>query len=199
MIVVEIKNLPHNFCFRRHDLEFFLLVDDVAVGRSAEPFAVRLPPPNDILHLFAGIGDGHLVDEKLELNFQPVIVVGEVDVVPDGDDPHAGVPQILQFYQAPAVPSGESGKVLHHQNVILVANQTLSHGLIAFPLLKGIAGAVPIFVECQGAFRESLINIILNNGFLVFNGHIVPIQFIIHGDSAVAGYVKMFNHGAPPV
>ncbi len=44
---------------------------------SAEPLTVRLPPFDDVSHLAGGVRNGHFVDEKLELNFQPVVVIGD--------------------------------------------------------------------------------------------------------------------------
>ena len=199
MVVVKVKNPPHNFRFCGDDLKLLLLIDKVAIGRGAEPLPVRLPPPDDIFHLLAGVGDGHLVDEELELNFQPVVVVGKVDVVPNGDNPHPGVPQILQLHQSPTVPPGKPGKILHHQNVILMAHQPPAHGLIALPLLKGVAGAIPILIKGQRAPRKSLVYIIFDDSLLVLNGYIVPIQFVVHRNAAVTRNIKMLNHGAPPI
>ena len=65
-VVVELKNLPHNLRFRGHYFKFLPLVHNIALGRGADPIAVRLPPLDDIAHLFAGVGDGHFVDEELE-------------------------------------------------------------------------------------------------------------------------------------
>ena len=51
IIVVEIKNPAHNICFGRHDLKLLLSVDDVAIRCGAQPFAVRLPPFDNIADL----------------------------------------------------------------------------------------------------------------------------------------------------
>jgi hypothetical protein len=39
-----------------------------------------------------------------------------------------------------------------------------------------------------------LLHKVLDDGFLVFDGHIVPIQLVIHGYAGVARYVKSFDH-----
>ena len=51
IIVVEIKNPAHNIRFGRHDLKLLLSVDDVAIRCGAQPFAVRLPPFDNIADL----------------------------------------------------------------------------------------------------------------------------------------------------
>ena len=65
------------------DLELLFFVDDVAVGGGADPLAVQLAAFDDVPDFFGGVGDRHLVDQELELDFQPVVVVREVDVVAD--------------------------------------------------------------------------------------------------------------------
>ena len=69
IVVVVVKDAAHDVRFGRHHFKFLALVDGVAVGRGADPFSVYLPPADDVSHLFAGIGDGHFVDEKLKLDF----------------------------------------------------------------------------------------------------------------------------------
>ena len=199
LIVVQVKNLPHDLRFRGDNFKFLLLVDDIAVGCGTKPFPVRLPPPDDVFHLLAGVGDRHFVDEKLKLNFQPVVIVGKVNVVSNGDDAHPSVPQILQFHQPPGISPGKSGKILHNQNVILMPDQPLSHGLVALPLLKGIAGTVPILIKGQAAAQESAVHKVPDDGFLIFNGHIVPVQLLVHRDPAVSGNVIGFGHGYSPL
>ena len=76
-----------------------------------------------------------------------------------------------------------------------MAHQLPAHGLVALPLLEGVAGAVPVLVESQGRVGEFLLDEILNDGLLVFNGSVVPVQLLVHGDAAVAGDVKAFDHG----
>ena len=194
LVVVEAEDGAHHIRLGGDYFELLPLVDDVAVGGGTDPFSIRLPSLDDVFHLFAGVGDGHLVDEKLELDLQPVVVVGKVDAVPDGDDSHPRVPQILQLHQPPAVSAGEPGEVLHHQNVILVGHQPLPHGLIALPLLECVAGAVPVLIEGKGAAGEFLPDKILDDGLLVFDGHIVPVQLVVHRNSAIAGDVKSLGH-----
>ena len=194
---VQPEDLPHHLRLGGDELKLLVPVDEIAVGGGADPPSVRLPPLDHRLHLLAGVGDGHLVDEKLKLDFQPVVVVGEVDVVPDGDDAHPGVPQILQLHQPPAVAPGEAGEVLDDEDVVPMGHEPLPHGLVALPLLKGVAGAVPVLVEGEGAVGEPLPDEILDDGLLVLDGHIVPVQLLIHGDAAVAGDVKGLDHVPP--
>ena len=92
LLVVEAEDGADDVRLGGDDLKLLPLVDDVAVGGGADPFPVGLPPLDDIAHLFAGVGDGHLVDEELKLNFKPVVVVWKVNAVSDGDDPHPRVP-----------------------------------------------------------------------------------------------------------
>ncbi len=198
LLVIEAKDGADDIRFGGDDLKLLPLVDDVAVGRGADPFSVGLPPLDDIAYLFAGVGDGHLVDEELELDLQPVVVVGEVDTVPDGDDPHPGVPQVLQFHQPPAVAPGETGEVLDDENVVLAGHQFFPHGLVALPLLEGVAGAVPVLVEGKGAAGKFLLYKILDDGLLVFNGDVFLIQLIVHRDTGVSGNIKGLDHGLPP-
>ena len=67
-------------------------------------------------------------------------------------------------------------------------------GLVTLPLLEGVAGAVPVLEEGEGAVGELLPDERFNDGFLVFNGGVVPVQFFVYGDAAVAGDGKVFNH-----
>ena len=78
-----------------------------------------------------------------------------------------------------------------------MGHEPLPHGLVALPLLKGVAGAVPVLVEGEGAVGEPLPDEILDDGLLVLDGHIVPVQLLIHGDAAVAGDVKGLDHVPP--
>ena len=196
---VELKNAADDFGLRGHDLELLPLVDDVPVGGGADPFAILLAAFDDGLYLFAGIGDGHLVDEKLELNFQPVVVVGEIDAVPDGDDADPSVPQVLQLYQPPGVAAGEAGEILDDEDVFLVVHQLPAHGLVALPLFEGVAGLVPVLVEGEGGVREFLPDKVRDDGFLIFDGGVVPVQLLVHGDAAVAGNIEFFNHWSHPL
>ena len=191
---VELKNAADDFSLRGYDLELLPLVDDVPVGGGADPFAVLLTALDDSLYLFAGVGNGHFVDDKCKLDFQPVVVIGEVHVFPNGDDADARVPQVLQLHQAPAVAAGEAGEILDDEDILFVANQLPAHGLIAGALVEGVAGAVTVLVEGQGAVGEPLFHKVLNDGFLVFDGGVVPIQLLVHGNATVAGDVEVFDH-----
>ena len=190
LLVVETEDGTHDVRLGGDDFKLLPLVKGISIGRGADPLSVSLPPLDDILHLFAGVGDGHLVDEKLKLDFQPVVVVGEINAVPDGDNPHPGVPQVLQLHQSPAVAPGEAGEVLDNEDVVLVAYQPLPHGLVALPLLKGVAGAVPVLIEGEGAVGEFLFDKVLDDGLLVFDGHIIPIQLIVHRNAGITGNGK---------
>ena len=198
IVVVVVKDAAHDVRFGRHHFKFLALVDGVAVGGGADPFSVHLPPADDVSHLFAGIGDGHFVDEKLKLDFQPVVIVGEVDAVADGDDAHAGVAQVLQFHQAAAVAAGEAREILDEQNVILVGHQAAAHLLIALALLKGVAGAVAVLKEGEAAARKALLHKVADDGLLVFDGDVIPVQLIVHGNAGVTGDVEGFDHGGLP-
>ena len=151
LVVIETENFPHHLRLGRHHLKLLLAVDDVTIGGGADPLAVLLAAADHRTDLFAGVGDRHLVDEKLKLNLQPIVATRETDVVPDGDDPHPGVPQVLQLHQSPAVPPGKTGEVLDDEDVLLVGHQLPAHGLIPFPLLEGVAGPVPVLIKGEGA------------------------------------------------
>ena len=77
-------------------------------------------------------------------------------------------------------------------------DQALSHGLVALPLFKGIAGTVPILIKGQAASRKTAVHKVPDDGLLVFNGNVIPVQLLIYGDAAVAGNVKGFSHGLFP-
>ena len=134
----------------------------------------------------------------MKLDFQPVIIIGEVNAVTDGNNPYTGIPQIFQFYQTAAVAAGKTGEILDDENVILMGHQPVPHGLVALALLKGVAGAVPVLIEGEGTAGEFLLYKVLNDRFLVFNGYVVPVQFIVYRNTAVACNIKCFNHGFPP-
>ena len=141
--------------------------------------ATRRPPDNR-LDLLAGVGDRHFVDEELKLDLQPVIIVGKVNAVADGDDADACVAQILQLHQATAVAARESGEVLDDEDIIPVLHQSAPHGLIALPLLKRITGAIAVFEKGQRAVRKAMLDKIRDDGFLVFDGGVVPIQLFVY-------------------
>ena len=60
------------------------------------------------------------------------------------------------------------------------------------------AGAVTIFEKGQAAARKFLFDKVLNDRLLVFDRGVVPIQFLIDGNSAVSGNIKslyqFYNH-----
>ena len=109
--------------------------------------SVLLSAPDDVAHLFGGIGDGDFVDEELKLDLEPVIVIWKVDAVADGDDTYSGITQVFQLPETAAVAARETGKVFYDQNVIFVGHQTHSHCLITLTLVEGITGAVTVFIE----------------------------------------------------
>ena len=146
-VVVAFINPADDIRFHRNDLKFVLFVDDIAIGRCTDPLSVLLSAPDDVAHLFGGIGDGDFVDEELKLDLEPVIIIGKVDAVTDGDDPYSGITQVFQLPETAAVAARETGKVFYDQNVIFVGHQTHSHFLIAFTLIKGIAGAVTVLIK----------------------------------------------------
>ena len=199
IIVVEIKNPAHNIRFGRHDLKLLLIVDDVAIRCGAQPFAVRLPPFDNVSHLARGICDRHFVDEKLELDFQPVIIVRKVDAVTDGDNANARVTQVFQLDQSAAVAAGETGKILDDEDVVPVVHQAAAHFLIALALLERVAGAVAVLEKGQAAAGKLCFYEVLDDGFLVLDRYVVAVEFVIDGNAAVACYVKGFNHGYPPL
>ena len=195
---VQPEYLPDDLRLGGHNLELLPLVHNVTVGCGADPLAVRLAALDNCFHFFAGVGDGHFVDHKVELDFQPIVVVGIIHVFPHGDNTDPGVPEVLQLHQAPAVAAGKTGEVLDNEDVLLVAHQLPAHGLIALSLLKGVAGAIPILVKGQGAVGKFFPDKVRDDGLLVLNGGVVPVQLLVHGDAAVAGDVKFLNHPLHP-
>ena len=79
-----------------------------------------------------------------------------------------------------------------------MGHQLFPHGLVTFPLLKGVAGAVPILIEGKGAAGKFLLHKVLDDGLLVFNGDVFLIQLIVHRDAGVSRDIKGLNHGLPP-
>ena len=191
---VQLKDLADDLRFGRDDLKLLSGVDLVAVGRGTDPFAVLLAAAHHGADFLRGIGDRHLVHEKAQLDVQPLVIVGKVDPVPDGDDAHPGVAQVFQLSQAFAVTAGESGEILDHQNVVCVIEQPLAQLLIALALLKGVPGAVAVFKEGQAAAGEFFFDEVLDDRLLVFDRGVVPVQLFIDGDSAVTRNVKRLYH-----
>ena len=198
-VAVKVKNPADGLGLGGDDLKLLVLGDEIAVGRGADPLAVVLPPLDDVAHLAGGVRDGHLVHEKLELDFQPIVVIGEVHAVPDGGDAHTRVAQILQFYKTARVAAGEAREILDDENVVLVAHQPPAHLLIALALLKRVAGAVAVFKKRQRAAGEVGFYIVLDDGLLVLNRDVLLILLIIHRNTGIARDVKCFNHGHSPL
>ena len=136
---VEREYLPHYLRLGGDDLKLLLLINDVAVGRGADPASVLLTALHDRAHLAARICDGHFVHKELELYFHPVVVIREVYTVADGDDAQPRVAQILQLHKAAAVAARETGEVLDDEDIILVRHELSAQLLIALALLKGVA------------------------------------------------------------
>ena len=198
-VAVKVKNPADGLGFRGDDLKLLVLGHEIAVGRGADPLAVVLPPLHNAAHLAGGVRDGHLVHEKLELDFQPIVVIGEVHAVPDGDDPDARVAQVFQLYQSARVAAGETGKILDDENIVLVGHESPAHLLIALALLKRVAGAVAVFKKRQRAAGEVGFYIVLDDGLLVLNRDVLLILLIINRNTGIARNVKCFNHGHSPL
>ena len=198
-VAVEVKNPADGLGFGGDDLKLLVLGDKIAVGRGADPLAVALPPLHNAAHLAGGVRDGHFVHKELELDFQPVVVIGEVHAVADGDDAHARVAQVFQLHEAARVAAGEAGEVLDDENVVLVAHQPPAHLLIALALLERVAGAVAVFKKRQRAAGEVGFHIVLNDGLLVFDGDVFLLLLIVYGNAGIARDVKTFDQfGSPP-
>ena len=71
--------------------------------------------------------------------------------------------------------------------------------LIALALLKGVARAVAILIEGERTVRKRAAHIILYDGFLVFDGHIVAPRLFVDRDAAVPGNVKVLSHLLSPL
>ena len=199
IVVIEVEDLPDGGRLGGDDFKLLPLGNDVTVGRGADPFAVRLPPLDDVSHLAGGIGDGHFVHKELKLDFQPVVIIGKVDAVADGDDAHARVAQVFQLHEAARVAAGETGKVLDDENVVFVLHQPPAHLLIALALVEGVAGAVAVFKKHQRAAGKVGFYIIFDDGLLVFDGDVLLLLLIVYGNAGIARNVKCFNQpGSPP-
>ena len=162
-------------------------VQIVAIGRVTDPLPLGLPGLDDGPYFFAGVGHRHLVHEKAELDVQPVIPGGVVHAVADGDDAHPLVPQQLQLIEPQRVASGKTGEILHHQNGTDTVSQGFPQLLVSFPLLEGVARPVPVGEEGEGTAGKTAGDILLDHGFLVFDGGILLIQCLVHRDAAVSG------------
>ena len=198
-VAVEVKNPADGLGLRGDDLKLLVLGDEIAVGRGADPLAIVLPPLHNAAHLAGGVRDGHFVHKELELDFQPVVVIGKVHPVTDGDDAHARVAQVFQLHKPARVAAGKAGEVLDDENVVLVPHQPPAHLLIALALLERVAGAVAVFKKRQRAAGEVGFYIVLDDGLLVLDGDILLILLIIYGNAGIARDVKAFNQfGSPP-
>ena len=199
LIVIQVENLADGFCLGRHDLKLLAAVDDVAVGRGAQPLTVCLTALDDVSHLARSIGDRHFVDEKLKLDLQPVVIVRKVNAVSDGNNAHACVAQIFQLDQTARVAAGESGEILDDEDVVSVAHQSAAHLLIALALLERVAGAVAVLEKRQRTAGEVRLYVVVDNGLLVLDGDILLVLLIVNGNAAVACYVKGFGHAHSPL
>ena len=160
------------FNFKRHR---FGICDNIAVRDGTDPFSIALPSFDDRFDLFACVGNRHFIYQETELYRRPVVIGRVVNIIPDGNDAHALITQILQFHQPAAVAAGKAGEIFHNKNVILMAHEHGPHRLITLPLLKGITGAVAVFVKRQCALREFPADKICNNRLLVLYGSVVAV------------------------
>ena len=79
-----------------------------------------------------------------------------------------------------------------------MGHQAAAHLLIALALLKGVAGAVAVLKEGEAAARKALLHKVADDGLLVFDGDVIPVQLIVHGNAGVTGDVEGFDHGGLP-
>lgn len=193
VVVIETKNLSHDLSFRGNNFKFLMSVHKISVRYGKDPLPILLTAFDDVPHLFGGVGDRHLIDEKLELHFQPVIIIWDVNIVANRDDAHAGILQIFQFHRTTGASTGKAGEILDDQDAVLVAHESLAHDLVTLALLKGAARVVTVLIKCQVAAGKPLLYEILNDGFLVLDGYIVPVELIIDGNTPVACNAKSFQ------
>ena len=168
----------------------FALGLSVTIRHSAKPLALLLAVLDYALDLFAGVGDGHFVDEEAELYLHPLVAGGVIYPVADCYNTHAAVTQVLKLHQTLAVAAGETAEVLDHKYLVFAANKLSAHYLIELALVEGVARAVSVRVECKLRFRELCPHIVLDYGFLVLNRGVVPVEFLVYRYSAVAGYAE---------
>ena len=194
--VVEFKHFPHDLCRRPVHLKRHRLGvrDAVAVGNRADPLAVRLPALDDAAHLFGGVRDGHLVHEKVYLNTEPIVVGGVVNAVTDGDDAYSRVAERFKLHKTVAVAAGKTRQIFDNENVILVRQHLGAHDLVLLALREGVAGAVTVNVQIKRTAGEILPDIVLNDGFLIFDGSVVPVFLEVNGNSRVAADGKSLFH-----
>ena len=66
--------------------------------------------------------------------------------------------------------------------------------LVAFALFEGVTGAVAVFKEGKRASGKPGLYEVSKDGFLIFDGDIVPVEFFIHGDPAISRNIVCFLH-----
>ena len=188
-VCIQSEHLAHHLGSRRVDfISHCLCVGNaVSVGYSANPFAVFLSVGNDLLDFFAGIGDGKLVHQKLELDQHPLVFGGIVNIIADGDDSDAGITQRFQFEKPQTVAAGETREVFDNQNMHCSGHQLGTHPLICFSLGEGVAASVTICKHCQLRVGKVLRYIALDDFFLVFDAGILLLVFVeVNGDTRIA-------------
>ena len=79
------------------------------------------------------------------------------------------------------------------------AQTCAAHLLIAFALLKGVAGAVAVLEKGEAAAGKLRFYKVLDDGFLVLDGDVVTVELVIDGNTGVARYVEGFGHGYSPL
>ena len=86
-VMIQPEPASNHLCLRKLHLNGHCLgiADHIAIRHRTDPAAFFLLPCNDTFHLFAGIGNGHLVDQKTEPNGGPVVIGRVVDAVTNGD------------------------------------------------------------------------------------------------------------------
>ena len=186
--VEPVDEAHHLGAFRVH-AQFPLAhrVQVVAIGRRTDPGPFGLSGLDDGPDLFAGVGHRHFVHEEAELDVEPVVPGGVIHPVADGDDAHPLVPQHLQLVEPQGVAAGEAGEILDDEDVVGPGPEGGAEAAVALPLVEGIAGAVPVCKEGEGAFGEGAADVVPDHVLLVFDGGVFLIRFLIHGDAAVAG------------
>ena len=123
-----------------------MVLHDIPIRHGTDPASILLSPGNDAFDLLRGICDRHLIEQKTQADVCPIVVRRIIDAVPDGYNPHARVPQILQLDQTTRIASGESAQILDDEDIVLPRHQIRAHPLIILPLLKRIARTVTAVV-----------------------------------------------------
>ena len=193
---IQFKNLSDNLRCRRVDFirHQLVVLHDIPIRHGTDPASVLLSPGNDAFDLLRGICDRHFIEQKTQADVCPIVMRRIIDAVPDGYDPHARVPQILQLNQTTRIASGESAQILDDEDIVLSHHQIRAHPLIILPLLKRIARTVSIHKEGQLAVRKIPLNIVGNDVLLVFDARVIPIRFHIHGNPAITrDTMRLFN------